>query len=67
MPAENVHELLRPYQAGMKVRVFYDPSTPAFAVLEKRIDNSTATQYAWIGIALLVAVVYFRFFWGHAS
>jgi hypothetical protein len=64
MPHEAVLQLVRPYRDGMKVRVYYDPSTPAFSVLETRTDNMTTIRYAAIGIALLAAVVYARFFWG---
>jgi hypothetical protein len=48
----------------MKVRVYYDRSNPAFSVLETRVDTGAANGYMGIGIAILVAVIYFRFFWG---
>lgn len=64
MSHEAVLQFVLPYRDGMKVRVYYDPSIPAFSVLETRTDNMTTFLYAAIGIALLTAVVYGRFFWG---
>ena len=64
MPHEAVLQFVRPYRDGMKVRVYYDPSTPAFSVLETRTDSMATFLYAAIGIALLAVVVYARFFWG---
>ena len=54
--------ILRPYQVGMKVRVYVDPKDPAYAVLLTRIDTTAASGYAVVGILLLGIVVYARYF-----
>lgn len=64
MPHENALEMVKPYRDGMKVRVYVDPSDPAYAVLEARTDLSSTFLYGSIGAALLFVVYYARYHWG---
>ena len=62
MPHEAALWIVKPYREGMKVRVHYNPASPAEAVLDPGADNSSMTKYIMVGIAWMLLSIYYGFF-----